>query len=427
MHPGCTFAFHGRRLVFCRSASICCFHVHFLIGGLRLSTDYNFSTRVSRVGAGTLKDAFTPEAVRQAGLVTYWGAEFEFPTCPAFSRGVMKCADRGMYAFTLQTDAYNERVVWWMRHVRAFECDPDWIVPTHGTIFALATAIRLFLLPGHKQLLVLEPGYNRYAQAASRMGLETIGSQMHPDAEGVYRIDWQDLEQKMADPGNGLLVFSNPNNPTGRVLTKDELENIAILSEKHGLPVFCDEIFAEITRVGPVFPYIHVSHGRDYAMTCTSLGKCMSLTGINHANLLIPSVRLREAYIHQKYADHYGSIDPVLYAGLMEAYTEDGASFIRALNAQMDANTARFEERLPQCVPGVRVFHPEGTFVIWADYTGLGLDDDTLSRKLSEEVLFLGDDGSDYDVSRQFYRYNLAVPPKCLENSFDYFAAHWRA
>lgn len=392
-----------------------------------LIPSFDFTARVSREGAGTLKDAFTPDSVRRAGLVTYWGAEFEFPTCPAFSRGVSACARRGLYAFTLQTDAYNERIAWWMQHVRDFDCPSDWIVPTHGTIFSLATAIRLFLLPKHKRLLVIHPGYNRYAQAADRMGLETEATEMLPDENGIYQIDWADLEKKMADPANGLLVFSNPNNPTGRVLRRDELEEIGRLSERTGTPVFCDEIFAEVTRVGPVFPYVHVTHGQKYAMTCTSLGKCMSLTGVNHANLLIADPVLREQMIHQKYADHYGSIDPMLYAGLMEALGEEGAAFVRALNLQIDANTSYFEARLPECLPGVRVFSPEGTFVIWVDYSPLGLDADTLSHRLSDDALFLGDDGSDYGVSRQYYRYNLAVPPACLEKSFDYLKAHWQA
>ena len=209
-----------------------------------MPTDFDFTTQVSRDGAGTLKEAFTPDAVRREGLVTYWGAEFEFPTCPAFSRGVTKCAQRGLYAFTLQTEAYNQHVVWWMKHVRSFSCEEAWIVPTHGTIFALATAIRMYLLPKHRRLLMLEPGYSRYGQAASRMGLETFGSRMEPDADGIYRINWEDPENKMADPENGLLVFSNPSNPTGRVLSTDELEEIGRLSEQYRIPVFCDEIFA---------------------------------------------------------------------------------------------------------------------------------------------------------------------------------------
>ena len=307
-----------------------------------------------------------------------------------------------------------------MKNVRGFDCQPDWIVPTHGTIFGLATAIRMFLLPQKKRLLVINPGYNRYAQAAHRMGLEDDASDMIL-MDGVYQIDWEDLEQKMADPRNGLLVFSNPNNPTGRILEKDELERIGQLSEKYGMPVYCDEIFAETTRQSaPVYPYALVENGRALAMCCTSLGKCMSLTGVNHANVLIPDAELREKYTQQKYADHYGSIDPMLHAGLMNAYTEEGAAFIRALNEYVDENVALVENEIPRLFPGAKVIHPQGTFVIWIDFTGCGMDADALADLLNNKYLFCGDAGDDYGASRLFYRYSIALPRSELQKSFDY-------
>lgn len=385
-----------------------------------MNHSFDFDTPIQRGRAGVLKDTFMPDNVRAAGLPLYWGAEFDFPTCPAFSEGVRRCAESGSFSFTIQSDAYNSRVCWWMEHVRGFCCDPEWIVPTHGTIFGLATAIRMFLLPQKKRLLVINPGYNRYAQAAHRMGLEDDASDMKLE-DGAYQIDWADLERRMADPRNGLLVFSNPNNPTGRILTAQELERIGELSEKYGMPVYCDEIFAETTRNNAkVFPYIQVTHGRALAMSCTSLGKCMSLTGVNHANVLIPDAGLRERYTQQKYADHYGSIDPMLHAGLMNAYTEEGAAFIRALNAYVDENVALTEQEIPQLFPGARVIHPEGTFVIWIDFTGCGMDEDALANLLSGEYLFCGDAGDDYGASRLFYRYSIAVPRSELIRSFEY-------
>ena len=119
--------------------------------------NFDFDRLVERAGTGSLKEAMTPRAVKDAGLLSYWGAEFEFPGCPAFSEGVAACARRGLYAFTRQDDAYNERIVWWLRAMRDWEIEPEWIVPTHGTIFALATAIRL--LVGEKEnMIFITPG-----------------------------------------------------------------------------------------------------------------------------------------------------------------------------------------------------------------------------------------------------------------------------
>ena len=92
--------------------------------------EYSFEIRADREGTDSLKESITPDAVKKAGLPSYLGAEFEFPTCPAFSEGVMECAKRGVYPFTLQSEAYNERVAWWLEAVRGWKIRKDWIVPT---------------------------------------------------------------------------------------------------------------------------------------------------------------------------------------------------------------------------------------------------------------------------------------------------------
>ena len=79
-----------------------------------------FDKRVDRTGRGSLKEMLTARAVLDAGLVSYRGAELEFPACPAFSQGVRACAEQGLYAFTPQGEAYNQRIAWWQEHVRGW-------------------------------------------------------------------------------------------------------------------------------------------------------------------------------------------------------------------------------------------------------------------------------------------------------------------
>ncbi len=382
--------------------------------------NFDFDRLVERAGTGSLKEAMTPRAVKDAGLLSYWGAEFEFPGCPAFSEGVAACARRGLYAFTRQDDAYNERIVWWLRAMRDWEIEPEWIVPTHGTIFALATAIRL--LVGEKEnMIVITPGYSRYRQAADRLGRGTVESKMdHDKKTGRYRIDWEDLSAKMSHRENVLLVVCNPNNPTGQTLTEGELKRIHELSMRYQVPVFCDEIFAEVTLDGgTVTPFGKAAGPESLALTCTSLGKCMSLTGVNHANVIIPGEKLRERYIRQKYADHYGSIDPMLYSGLLHACTQAGKDYVLALGELTRKNRRIFTEGLARLLPGARVVPADATYLCWVDYSGLGLDDRELAGFL-ERLLFAGDPGSEYGASDQFYRYSIAVPPWAIKKSLAY-------
>ncbi len=374
---------------------------------------FEFDRCVNREGLATIKELYAPKILKEKGLVNYWGAEFEFPTCPAFRRGVRKCAENGLFGFTAQTDAYNEKVCWWLEHVRGVKIDPTWIVPTHGTIFALATAIRLCLREAEDYMIVLLPGYNRYEQAARRMGKKTVFSNLLFDGES-YEIDWEDLSAKMKDPAAKLLVVCNPNNPTGTILKAEELRRIAKLAKENGVTVFSDEIFAEIglEKGTAAVPCMAAVCGAEApVLSVVSLGKCMSLTGVNHANALIQNEALRARYMEQKYADHYGSLDPMLYAGLMEAYSPEGKAFVEALNKVIAQNAAAMTEAVERLVPGAKVIRPEGTYVLWIDYHKTGLTADALAAFLNEEAFFVGDTGEDYGTDGLFYRYNLAVPP----------------
>lgn len=386
-------------------------------------TQYHFEQLVDRTGTGSLKGIYTPPAVTAAGLPSFWGAEFDFPTCPAFSEGVMACAKRGFYPFTLQTEDYNSHVRWWLHEMRNWDISDDWIVPTHGTIFALATAIRL-TVPTDCRMIVLEPGYSRYTQAANRLERQTVHCHMAYDSKSSgYTVDFTALENVMSDPKNTLLVFSNPNNPTGQVLGPDVLAQIDTLSRKYGVTVFCDEIFAETMRPGKhCTPYGSVAAPDSPAITCTSLGKCMSLTGVNHANVLIPNPELRERYIRQRYADHYGSIDPMLYAGLLSAYTPEGAAFVREASGLFAKHDAMFREAVERILPGTRVTPCDGAFLAWVNYEGTGKTAAQIQTFL-ETALFLGDPGEEYDSSPFFYRYSLAMPTHMLEKALNHLEA----
>lgn len=376
-----------------------------------------FDQRVDRTGAlSWLKDAFTPSAVKEAGLLGFAGAEFEFPTCPAIAKGVREILDKGIVGFTLPNDAYRNAVVWWMENVRNCEISPEWILPTHGTIFSLATTIRLMTEPGDS-IMILVPGYHRYEQAADRLGRNTVHIPLQ-DADGRYSLDWTALETAMAQPANKILVLTNPNNPTGNIYTKEELERIVLLSRKHQVLVFSDEIFADVTFHGKqVLPYTLVAGEEDLAISCTALGKTFSLTGINHANVLIRNPVLREKFRIQRNADHYGSVDPFLHAALVSVYTQEGKTWLDEMKEYVWKNYEIFKEFLKEYIPEAVVTEPEGSFVVWVDYGPTGMNSKELIQLLCEEGLLVGDEGEEFYGRDTCFRYCLAVPRKDLEIS----------
>lgn len=380
----------------------------------------SFDIKLDRTGGiSWLKDIFTPDQVAEAGLLSFAGAEFEFPTCPALIRGVQEAAARGVFGYSIAGDKYRSAVQWWMQTVRRYAIDPEWIVPTHGTIFALATTIRLTTAPG-ESIIILTPGYNRYEQAATRLGRGTVQVALKEEA-GRFAIDFPALEAAMAQPESKVLVLCHPCNPTGHACSREELARIAALAKEYHVTVFSDEIFADVAfGPEPIVPYTAVAGADAQAITCTSLGKAFSLTGVNHANVIIENDELRERYIAQRNADHYGSVDPLTHAALLAAYTPEGVAWLNDMKAYVQENLRLFTTYMKKRLPGAVVTEPEGTYVVWVDYAGAGLSAEDIRDTIAGAGCFVGDEGPDYYGRETCVRYSLAVPRAELLRALEY-------
>ena len=381
---------------------------------------YDFETAVSRSHMGNMKEEMASDIMKSRGIVSFGGAEMDFPTAPSVIDAIVRRAKNGLLGYTIVDASYLEPIVFWMRRMRNTEISPQWIVPVLGTIYSVATAIRLLCRPG-EGIITMTPVYYRYEQAARRLGRETFHCPLI-EKNGIYTIDFELLERLMAKDECRLLVLCNPHNPVGRVWSRDELTGIARLSARYRVPVFSDEIFAEITFDGhETIPYISIEEGREWAMTATSLGKTFNFTGVNQANVFIPDERLREAFVRQRTADHFGSIDPLFHAAIGGAYCEEGAAWVKALLEHLDKNRTKLMSAFgPSGACDGRISPVEGSFVAWIrwqlpkDRSGC-LEGEALAEFLRREALLDLEPGLEYGSDCGFYtRMNFATTTKQL-------------
>lgn len=378
---------------------------------------YDFDTRVDRKNRGNIKELlFTPASVREKGFVSFSGAEFEFKTARPVIDAVKEAAENGLFGFTLADERYLSHVVWWMEHVRGEEISKDWILPVQGTIFSIATAIRLFTQED-EGVIIPTPGYNRYQQAADRLHRKTVFSPM-VEENGVPVINLADLEKKMRHPENKLLLLCNPNNPTGQIVPGETLRHIIHLAEKYRIGVLCDEIFADVVFNGKKVPVMAaLGDDKSPVISVVSMGKTFSFTGVNHANVIIKNPALREQYMEQRNADHFGSIDPMVYAALCGGYTPAGKEWLEEMLAVVQANNKRITSFFAEYMPKVKVLEPEATYVLWVDFSGLGLQEDELFDFFEKEAFLSCDRGGEYYGKPCMARLCTAVPPQDLEKS----------
>ena len=385
---------------------------------------FDFETVVRRRPAN-LKRMFTDPAVLAHGNVSFDGAEPDYPTAPVIGEAVRRLSDNGLYGFTVADDAYRDAVCWWMEHSRGVRIDPDWIVPTLGTIHALASLIRL-LCPGEGDaVLVMPPVYNRFAQAADRLNRPAVSCPLIR-GETRYSIDFDRLEALLSAGNIRILVVCSPHNPIGQIWTKEELTRLSLAAARHGAVIFCDEIFADNCYGRRTCPgMLALPETKENTVVSTSLGKAFGLTGINHANILIPSPALREAFADRRTRDHYGSMDPLAYECVLAGYSPEGLAWVRASNEVCEKNIRLVRQTFGRLFPEAKVYGGEGAYVLWIDLTGYFDSEEEMLDFLYHKAFFHVDGGSAYGAPG-FIRMCAASPVRCVEKALGDLETAWK-
>lgn len=382
---------------------------------------YDFDIWASHENNGNMKGAWAQDM--PAGGVMLSGAEMDYPLPDFITDALTDFSKNGLFGFTLPDKEYKKSVCDWMQITRQWVICPDHIVATLGTTFGLSTAIRAFTEKGDG-IIIQHPSYGRFDRAMVRNGRKVVSNPLKEE-NGIYSLDFEDLENKMSQPENKMLVLVNPHNPTGRIFGKDELEKIAKLANKYSVVVFSDEIFAETTQGERVIPYAEIDPVM--GISCTSLGKTFNLTGVNQANMVIPDDVLREKYSTHKDVDHFGSIDPFFYTLLRAAYTEKGYDWVQQMNAHTKEMYKLLTDALKE-MPLITASPLEGTFVAWLDCRKLNLSDKEIEHFFMDDALLWADWGEEYGPGGSgFVRMNIATTREKMETALNNLKKAYKA
>lgn len=346
------------------------------------------------------------------------GAQLHVKTAPCIIKALTDLAQAGLYGWTPSNDAkYIRAIESWMRTIRGWEIDQEWIVPSYGILQGMCACIRAFTQPGDG-VIVQQPVYLLYAQAINNCGRTLVDNTLICE-DGCYRMDFADLEEKMRDPRNKLMILCNPHNPIMDVWDKVSLERVAVLAKRHCVLVLCDEIFAEhVILPEGIIPYGGIAAAQDNCVICTSLGKAFNFTGTSHANMIIPNEEIRARYISQRNSDHYGSLSPFMRVATLAAYTPDGKAWINALMAFSAENERIVREFLDEVFPAAKVCrHGAGT-LLWVDFQRIGTEEKVYA--LFKEAGVEPDWGSKYgEPGRGFMRLQIGMPRSELTSALE--------
>lgn len=344
---------------------------------------YDFDTPVQRFGTYSAKwddDNFfriiTPNVRLDKDTIRLNLADMDFRCAPAISRAMHKVADHENYGYTTATSApeYLPAIIGWYQRRHNITVKPEWIIYTNGAIDGVEQTILAFSKPG-EGVIVCRPIYRNFSSVTEKTGRKIANCQMINRGNGQFEMDWDGLEKVCAQPENKVFVLCSPQNPVGRVWTKEELCKVAAICRKHDVVVVSDEIHSDIIRGGVKhLPIIDAVEDLSNIIMVSGVNKTFNLMGLHCAYSIIPDENLRKQF---KLGYDPAMPTPFAIAGTIAAYNES-EDWVDALNEYLDDTMAFAVDYIVEKLPKVKAYLPQGTYALWLDFSDYGYSPETL-------------------------------------------------
>lgn len=347
------------------------------------AVQYDFDTPISRAGTHSEKYDARARIFGTDAVQPLWVADMDFAAPPAVTAALVARAQHPIYGYTDAPDSLYAVIRDWLQRRHQWAVAREDILLTAGVVGSLHAAALAFAGPGDG-VIVQPPVYFPFFSAVTRSDRHLL---LNPliEADGHWQIDFDHLERCAADGAKALLLCS-PHNPVGRVWRHDELEQILAIARRHKLVIFSDEIHADLIYPGERhIPLATLARPGDRIVTAMAPSKTFNLPGLGLSFLISSDPALRDELRRVLAGLHVGNSNPFSLTAAEAAYREGGDWLDQLMAYLRDTQTA-VTELLTAELPQVRVTKAEGTYLLWLDCRGLGLNDVDLQRLLVDDA-----------------------------------------
>lgn len=371
--------------------------------------DFQFDESVDRRNTGSMKWDVAK------GELPMWVADMDFRTAPGIIEKITGRAKQGVFGYTVVTDEWYQAYQTWWKKRHDFEIRKEWLVFCTGVVPAISSIVRKVTTVG-ENVVVLTPVYNIFFNSILNNGRNVLESRLKYDGSR-YRIDLDDLEEKLSDPQTTLFILCNPHNPVGKIWERETLERIGDLCSKHHVLVLSDEIHCDITEPGWEYtPFASLSENcRTNSITCVAPTKAFNLAGLQTAAVIVPDDHLRHKVSRGLNTDEVA--EPNVFAAIapIAAFT-CGGEWLDSLRDYLWENRAFAEEYIKKEIKGISPVSARATYLLWLDCRNMSGSSTQFCHFIrSHSGLYLSD-GNEYRNGEGFLRMNLACPRQQVED-----------
>ena len=317
--------------------------------------------RISGFDSNALKDG--------CDIIPMWVADMNFPTVPTIPEAMIERAKHPAYGYFFPREEYFDAIIKWHETRNGVTgLTKECIGYENGVLGGVISALNVFCSKGDN-VLIHSPTYIGFTGCLSNNGYNMIHSPLIQDENGVWRMDFADMEQKIVEKKIHAAVFCSPHNPCGRVWERWEVEQFMELCKKHDVMVVSDEIWSDILLNGHkhIPPQSVSEDARNRTVAVYAPSKTFNLAGLVGSYHIIYNKYIRERVEKESSLPHYNDMNVISMHALIGAYKPEGYEWTDELCQVLSGNVDYACKYIAEHFEGVKVSKPEGTYMLFVD------------------------------------------------------------
>ena len=370
---------------------------------------FNFDKIIDRTNNFSAKWSEMNKNFGTNDLLPMWVADMDFLTAPCVMEALKDRLEQGIFGYTTRPSSYNESIVNWLDNRFSWKINQEWLMFSPAVITSISLLIQN-LTQKNDKIMIQEPVYSPFHNIVESNERSLVISPLVKLDDGSYVMDYEDIESKIKDVK--VFILCNPHNPVGRVWTREELTRLGEICLKHNVLVISDEIHSDIILKNHKHtPFASISKEfRENTITCMAPTKTFNLAGLQSSFLVISN-----PYYYEVMDKAFSILDikrnNAFSLVATEAAYNYGEDWLYELIKYIEDNVDFAIDYIKNHMPQLKVKKPEGTYLLWVDFSNLNVDKKDLKNALINKGRIALSDGSSFGIGGDgYYRINLACP-----------------
>lgn len=345
-------------------------------------------------------------------------ADIDFECAPSIREALVNRALMPDYSYTFVPDSFYDAVINWNKKYFNLDIKKEWVRLTFGTISALHNIVQALTDVGD-YVMIHTPAYAPFAESVIHNGRKLICNDLIL-TENRYYIDFDKMESDIIKYNVKLFILCNPQNPSGRVWTAQELNQLGNICKRNQVYLISDEIHRDIVFPNSKFTSLWNANDNvmDSSILCVSPNKGFNLGGLKTSYIVVPNKSLREK-IYARLSANYVTSPHVFAVPAIEAAYRYEHEWLEEMVTYIEENHNYVEDFIQKNLPKFKLMKAESSFLAWI-YVGDYFETEEEISKFFQRANLTVVLGS-YFVSNAegFVRLNIGMQRYKVEEAFN--------